>query len=62
MENDIFMLNEKVSLRDQEITRLNVVSTNQSSFNGVRQTFDQKSAEDKISSQERQLDFINRQN
>ena len=27
-ENDIFLLNEKVSLRDQEISRLQVVSTN----------------------------------
>ena len=62
LENDIFLLNEKVSLRDQEITRLQVVSTNQGSYNGIRQNFDQKSAEDKIISQERQLDFINRQN
>ena len=51
-----------MSLRDQEISRLQVVSTNQSSYAGVRQNFDQKSAEDKILSQERQIEFINHQN
>lgn len=62
MENDIFLLNEKVSLRDQEINRLNVVSAGSSSFPAIRENFDQKQTEEKIISQERQIEFINRQN
>lgn len=44
LENEIFSLNEKVSMRDQEINRLQVVSGGPSSFTGIRQNFDQKSA------------------
>lgn len=56
------MLNEKVSLRDQEINRLQVVSTGSKGFAAIRENFDQRNAEEKIISQERQIDFINRQN
>ena len=62
LENDIFLLNEKVSLRDQEITRLQVVSNGPSSLLGIRENFDQRTAEEKIISQERQIEFLNRQN
>lgn len=62
LENDIFLLNEKVSLRDQEITRLQAVSSGTQSFAGIRENFDQQKADEKIISQERQIDFINRQN
>lgn len=40
LENDIFLLNEKVSLRDQEITRLQVVSSGSHGFAGIRENFD----------------------
>jgi len=56
------LLNEKVSLRDQEINRLQVVSTGSKGFAAIRENFDQRNAEEKIISQERQIDFINRQN
>ena len=62
MENDIFLLNEKVSMREQEINRLNVVASGSSSFPSIVANFDQKQAQEKITSQERQIDFINRQN
>lgn len=47
--------------RDAEISRLQVVG-GQSSYAGMRETFDQKQADEKIKAQERQLDFANRQN
>ena len=62
LENDIFLLNEKVSLRDQEINRLQVVSAGASSMPAIRENLDQKVTEDKLISQERQLEFLNRQN
>ena len=40
MENDIFLLNEKVSIRDQEINRLQVVSAGSSSFPAIVNNFD----------------------
>ena len=44
MENDIFLLNEKVSVREQEINRLNVVAAGSSSFPSIVANFDQKQA------------------
>ena len=44
MENDIFLLNEKVSVREQEINRLNVVASGSSSFPSIVSNFDQKQA------------------
>ena len=58
----MFLLNEKVSHRDQEIQRLQVVTAGGSSYTSIRENFDQRQAEEKIVSQERQLEFINRQN
>ena len=60
MENDMFLLNEKVSMRDQEINRLQVVSGGNSTFSAIRENHDQRAAEEKIVSQERQIEFINR--
>ena len=40
LENDIFLLNEKVSVRDQEISRLQVVSAGASSYTNIRENFD----------------------
>ena len=62
MESDIFLLNEKVSMRDQEINRLQIMTAGPSSYDAIRENYDQKTAEDKILSQERQIEFINRQN
>ena len=47
-------------MRDQEINRLQVVSGGNSTFAALRENHDQKAAEDKIVSQERQIEFINR--
>ena len=41
---------------------MQVVTAGGSSYTAIRENFDQKSAEDKILSQERQIEFINRQN
>ena len=60
LENDIFLLNEKVSLRDQEINRLQVVSAGASSLPVIRENLNDKVMEDKLISQERQLEFLNR--
>ena len=60
MENDMFLLNEKVSMRDQEISRLQVVSGGNSTFAAIRENHDQRAADEKILSQERQIEFINR--
>ena len=56
----MFLLNEKVSIRDQEINRLQVVSGGNSTFSAIRENHDQRAAEEKIVSQERQIEFINR--
>lgn len=39
-----------------------MVSTGSKGFAAIRENFDQRNAEEKIISQERQIDFINRQN
>ena len=56
------MLNEKVSTRDQEIQRLSIMNGGQSSLTSIRENYDQRAAEEKLVSQERQIEFINRQN
>jgi len=48
LENDIFLLNEKVSVRDQEISRLQVVSAGASSYTAIRENFDTRQADEKI--------------
>jgi len=40
LENDIFMLNEKVSTRDQEIQRLSIMNGGQSSLTSIRENYD----------------------
>lgn len=42
------MLNEKVSVRDQEICRLQVLTAGPSSLTAIAANYDQKTADDKL--------------